>query len=131
MNKKQIAEYHYQRDEILHCLSIKFVRFRAGFLPGVECVLATIPSMGFPIGTVWYQQYDNETIFIMTSYVEPWARRLGVRTAINKAIIDGYDLKRIVTGRPISEESRLFMESQGYVQQKSRWVLNIKRGRKK
>lgn len=126
--KKLFRQYKVLRKDIKRNLSIRFLQINKGFICGTRCVIAVIEDMSFPVGTVWYQLGDGHTCSIMTSYVEPWARRLKVRTRLNKAIIEGYpDLKRITTGHAISKASAEFMKRQGYKKKDGIWVLKLHR----
>lgn len=128
MKKKELKKYGEQRRQVRDNLEIHHLEISGGFIPGTRCVIATIPDMSFSVGTVWYTLVDAGTCSIETSYVEPWARRLKVRTRLNQWIIDAYPkLKRITTGQGISKASRRWMKKQGYVHKADRMVLRIKR----
>lgn len=102
---------------------------RGGYIPGARCIIATTPAVGFPVGTVWYALRQNSTsLEILASYVEPWARRLGVRSALHRALIDGYPtVGHIVTGSALSKASRRWMRSKGYKKGRKGWRVRVRK----
>lgn len=117
------------RKTIRTSVECRFLHISSGYIPGARCLIATTPDMGFPIGTVWYALRESSTVCeILTSYVEPWARRLGVRSALQRALVDGYpSLETIVTDSALSKASRQWMKAKGYRKTKSGWRLKIRR----
>ena len=117
------------RKAIARGVECRFLEITDGYIPASRCLIATTPDMGFPIGTVWYALRDSSTVCeILTSYVEPWARRLGVRTALHRALVQGYPaVETIVTDSALSKASRKWMKRQGYRRTAAGWRLEVKR----
>lgn len=117
------------RKTIARGVECRFLVITDGYVPASCCLIATTPGMGFPIGTVWYALRESSTVCeILTSYVEPWARRLGVRTALHRSLIVGYPtVKTIVTDSSLSKASRKWMKSKGYKKSAAGWRLDVKR----
>jgi len=66
----------------------------------------------YPVGFVWGVG-DNRRVFeVAGSYTEPWARRQGVRTRLNEAILKDYVVIRTNFGS--DEGGAAFMRKQGY-----------------
>ena len=81
-----------------------------GFVWGVGCAAAA--------GT----KGSRSEFMVFGSYVVPRWRRLGVRTAINKQILETYELITTSGGSP---DGRKFLKASGYtfVRDGNRWVL--------
>lgn len=65
-----------------------------------------------PIGFVWGLVKSETTFEVVGSYVPKWARRLGIRTAINATILAQY--KRVVTVGGSDDGGMAFMNALGY-----------------
>lgn len=82
---------------------------RIGF--GQAMYVLYVPNHNFPIGFVWGESVGKR-FCVAGSYVEPWARRHGVRTLINKEIFRTHIAISTVYG---SEEGGIqFMKASKY-----------------
>lgn len=117
------------RLEIGQGVECRFLDIRSGYIPDSRCIVATTPTMGFPVGTVWYAIRENSlSLEVLTSYVEPWARRLGVRSALHRALIDGYPtVKHFTTGLGLSKASRRWMKVKGYKKDRKGWRVRVRK----
>lgn len=70
-----------------------------------------VPNHTVPIGLVWGEPHA-ERFNVAGSFVQPWARRNGVRTKINAAIFEHY--KAIVTASGSKDGGLAFMKASGY-----------------
>lgn len=129
--EKRWPNYAELRKTIARGVECRFLEVTDGYIPASRCLIATTPDMGFPIGTVWYSLRESSTVCeILTSYVEPWARRLGVRSALHRSLIDGYPtVKTIFTDSALSKASRKWMKSKGYKKSAAGWRLEIERSK--
>lgn len=102
--------------------------YNVGF--GTRLYVCFAPAYPQILGMVWGNGYGGKkTKFdIMGSYVLPWARRNGVRSAINRQILKDYDV--LMTGGA-TKEGRGFMNKDGYayIKETDMW-FKIKRRRK-
>lgn len=80
---------------------------------GITQYTAFSPFHVSPLGFVWGHHFggDKATFNTLHSYVLPWFRRNGVRTLIEKEILEKAEV--IITGGS-SEEGQAFMKARGY-----------------
>jgi hypothetical protein len=74
-----------------------------------------VPNHSGPIGFVWGTGHGDRKegrFEVSGSYVEPWARRHGVRTFINKTIFTHYPV--IVSNHGSKEGGLAFLKASGY-----------------
>lgn len=83
-----------------------------------------VPNHIAPIGLVWGWREGPSAFVVAGSYVEPWARRFGVRTRINVEILKQTKIIRTVTGSKTGGTA--FMQARGYVHAAALglWYLN-------
>jgi hypothetical protein len=91
---------------------------------GITQYTAFCELVPMPLGFVWGVEFGGDRPFmhIWDSYVLEWARRLGVRTAINETILK--DNEVIITGGRTAE-GIAFMKARGYTfdQRLDQWSL--------
>jgi hypothetical protein len=103
-------------------------RTAAGWKPNLATCWVTWVSVGFgidiwclfdkgrpaPVGLVWGIAHGGkkQSFHVYGSYVHEWARRQGVRTRINQAIFEHYDV--IVTGGGSKDGGEAFLKAAGY-----------------
>ena len=79
---------------------------------GGQMYFCFVSAYAFPVGFVWGVGDSRRVFEVAGSYTEPWARRQGVRTRINEAIMRDYLVVRTNYGS--DEGGAQFMRKQGY-----------------
>jgi hypothetical protein len=97
---------------------------------GISVYALFVPDQTTPIGLVWGETYRTEKKSIFHnhgSFVQPWARRQGVRTKLNEEILKQFDV--IETGQGSKEGGLAFLKASGYKQSKvtGAWQLTRKK----
>jgi hypothetical protein len=86
-----------------------------------------VPNYGWPIGFVWgmgHGEGKDSRFDVAGSFVQPWARRCGVRTRLNEEI---FKLFAVIASNHGSKSGGLaFMKASGYKRDRSAnmWVLH-------
>jgi hypothetical protein len=82
---------------------------------GLFMYLAYVPNTMSPVGLCWGELSGGgkkRTFESMGSFVPTWARRFGVRTAINKTILT--HASTIITKHGSKDGGRAFLKASGY-----------------
>lgn len=81
---------------------------------GIGFVLYTLwnRDQPMPLGFVWGMVKTKDCFEVIGSYVPAWARRMGIRSAINAVILSHY--KTIVTVGGSKSGGEQFMKARGY-----------------
>lgn len=97
----------------MHVLDVRESTVKCVDIPGgQQMYICYADAYMFPVGFVWGCGDSRGVFEGAGSYVEPWARRQGVRTKINEAILRDYPVIRTNYG---SEDGGMkFMRKQGY-----------------
>jgi hypothetical protein len=72
-----------------------------------------VPNYYFPVGVVWGVGDGNGCFRVGGSFVQPWARRHGVRTRINQTIFEHWDVIHTASGTA-KEGGLQFLKASGY-----------------
>lgn len=70
-----------------------------------------VPNHAYPIGLVWGVP-EGKCFQVAGSFVEPWARRCGVRSRLNETIFTHFET--LYTGSGSKEGGRQFMRAKKY-----------------
>lgn len=95
-------------------------------IPGVQTIEATCFNSGGPLGTVWYSQADNESIYIVQMFVPEQLRGVGIARFLLNTLWDthqGYG--RMVTGG-VTRFSIGLLRSLGFNKTKAGWECRRK-----
>lgn len=100
-------------------------------VPGTMCLVAIIPSSPIPVGIVWYRVGEVNRLDILSSYVEPRLRRLGIRTAIHERMFYSYStVTKYYTGQG-NEMSTPWLKKNGFKKSADGWLLRVRNSKKK
>ncbi len=91
-------------------------------IPGTNQLVGFIGALPWPIGTVWYCFSGLKQIEVVHSYVVPWARRCGVRTALHREMQRGYPGYAIAAAEA-NRRSKPWLKKQGFKLKRRGWVL--------
>lgn len=98
-------------------------------VPGCFVIQLAIPSLPFPIATVWYRWIGNSTAEILHSFVIERYRRHGLRTALHEQMIAVYKphLKQIITANG-TKEGIAWLEAAGFRKDRRTgdWMLKVR-----
>ena len=97
----------------MHVLDARRSFVRSVDIPmGMTMYLCYVEAYCSPVGFVWgYGEAEHGVFEVLGSYVEPWARRQGIRSVLNTAI--SADYRTIATAAGTSE-GEAFMRAAGY-----------------
>jgi hypothetical protein len=101
-------------------------------VPGCRTIAVCIPSLGFPVGTVWFRFDGNRSIETLHSFVIEKLRRCGLRTALHKHLIWSYPTVRVVlTANGTDDGGEEWLKSAGFTRDKvtGDWKLSVNRRR--
>ena len=96
----------------------------------VSCWASDWPA---PVGTVWGRAYGSDEhgakhrFDVLHSYVHPRFRRRGVRTFINRQILESGWGSEVITTQSGTPEGMAFMTASGYVREPTTGMLVLTR----
>lgn len=79
---------------------------------GMAMYILYVEAYCAPVGFVWgVREHGNGVFEVLGSYVEPWARRQGLRSKINEAIHAEFP---VIMTAGATDEGAAFMKAKGY-----------------
>lgn len=105
------------------------IQWRWSAVPGTLVCQALDERHPCPVGTVYFRLLERDTrIDILDSFVVYWARRQGVRQAINNWLITAYPGYHLYSAGG-TKEGAAFMRAYGYRELKNgAWVFRHRKG---
>jgi hypothetical protein len=90
-------------------------------IPGTLAVLATHPSMPYPIGALWFRWRDAETLDIMNVWTFEPLRRCGIASYLFKQLPSVYPGVRRIWSQHGTESGAPWMRANGFIQRPDGW----------
>ncbi len=118
--KKLRKAWRRQRQQSREDLQFEYTNHRS--MPGTMMLSAFIADLPWPVGCVWYRTAGRGHNEVLHSYVIPWNRGNGVRTALHKEMRRGYPGASIFTS-VANSKSRLWLKKMGFSKKRIGWWL--------
>jgi hypothetical protein len=123
VNEKDLFRaFEYEREQLGD------LAFEYTVLRGAIMISAHTNAFPCPVGHVWIRHVGDRALETLASYVEPWARRAGVRTALHAEMLRAYPgAVAVLTGRASGKASKRWLKKEGFKKTPTGWWLHVKR----